>query len=48
MTGGAPVCRQCGACCRWPGDVRLTDADIEPAMNKVLKALGKCEIGGGK
>ncbi len=24
----APACRRCGACCRWPGDVRLTDADI--------------------
>ena len=28
MNAPAPVCRQCGACCRWPGDVRLTDADI--------------------
>ena len=25
---GEPVCRQCGACCRWPGDVRLEDGDI--------------------
>lgn len=22
-------CEQCGACCRWPGNVHLTDADIE-------------------
>jgi Fe-S-cluster containining protein len=21
-------CRQCGACCRWPGHVLLTDGDI--------------------
>ena len=25
---GEPVCRQCGACCRWPGDVRLEESDI--------------------
>ena len=23
-----PLCRRCGACCRWPGDVRLEDGDI--------------------
>jgi hypothetical protein len=22
-------CVRCGHCCRWPGDVRLTEADIE-------------------
>lgn len=21
-------CQQCGACCRWPGNVLLTDADV--------------------
>jgi len=25
------VCRQCGACCRRPGDVRLTDDDLDRA-----------------
>lgn len=24
-------CRQCGACCRWPGSVLLTDADVAAA-----------------
>ena len=23
------ICTRCGNCCRWPGDVRLTDSDIE-------------------
>ena len=23
------VCRQCGACCRWPGTVLLTAGDLE-------------------
>ena len=23
------TCTQCGACCRWPGHVLLTDADID-------------------
>ncbi|MDR0993925.1 MAG: YkgJ family cysteine cluster protein [Verrucomicrobiota bacterium] len=25
------VCQRCGACCRWPGSVLLTDADIVAA-----------------
>jgi uncharacterized protein len=29
--GGVPIfleCQRCTACCRWPGQVRLTDAEI--------------------
>jgi len=26
-------CRQCGACCRWPGNVLLTDEDIAELAN---------------
>jgi uncharacterized protein len=22
-------CQRCGNCCRWPGDVRVTDAEVE-------------------
>ena len=25
------VCRQCGACCRWPGSVLLETTDVEAA-----------------
>ncbi len=25
------VCTRCGNCCRWPGQVRLTDADVTRA-----------------
>ena len=23
------VCSRCGACCRWPGAVKLTDAEVD-------------------
>jgi hypothetical protein len=23
------LCQRCGNCCRWPGDVRVTDAEVE-------------------
>jgi len=23
------ACQRCGNCCRWPGDVRVTDAEVE-------------------
>ncbi|MCB1226932.1 MAG: YkgJ family cysteine cluster protein [Verrucomicrobiales bacterium] len=30
------VCQRCGNCCRWPGDVRVTDEEIE----KIAHHLG--------
>jgi Fe-S-cluster containining protein len=23
------LCQRCGNCCRWPGDVRITDAEVK-------------------
>lgn len=30
------VCQRCTACCKWPGDVRVTDEEVE----KIAKYLG--------
>ncbi|MFD2256534.1 YkgJ family cysteine cluster protein [Luteolibacter algae] len=34
------VCQRCTACCKWPGDVRIDDADV----TKISKYLGMDEL----
>lgn len=39
MSGDGWRCRQCGGCCRWEGEVRLTEGDIA----RMAGALGMAE-----
>ncbi len=32
-------CQRCGNCCRWPGDVRVTDAEVERIAEHLGLAL---------
>jgi len=36
---GRFVCRRCGACCRWPGIIRLTPLDIQ----RMARFMGMAE-----
>jgi Fe-S-cluster containining protein len=33
------LCQRCGNCCRWPGDVRITDAEV----SRIAAFLGMTE-----
>ncbi len=35
------LCQRCGNCCRWPGDVRVTDAEV----GAIAAFLGREESG---